>query len=149
MKYLDPDGRESTLQINEDFLTVNADGNRPGVARLGTKSVVMHWTGVPGQTAQETRDFFGLESTETSAHYVIGQDGEIIRIIPDNEKAYHAAGTGNSLTKMAKENYVTSSGIVSPNQYTIGIEVNSEKKRWTIYKESIYIFCPISCKSIK
>ena len=128
MKYVDPDGRESTLQINEDLLTVNADGNRPGVARLGTKSVVMHWTGVPGQTAQETRDFFGLESTETSAHYVIGQDGEIIRIIPDNEKAYHAGGTGNSLTKMAKENYVTSSGIVSPNQYTIGIEVNPEKK---------------------
>ena len=29
---------------------------------------------------------------------------------------------------MAKENYVTSSGIVSPNQYTIGIEVNPEKK---------------------
>ena len=126
VKYTDPDGN-SSINIQQQLLTINENGNRPGRKLNSAKSVVMHWTGVPGQTAQQTRIFFGLPSTGTSAHYVVGQEGEIIQMIPDDEVAYHAGGVGNALTEFANNNYKTPNGNIAPNLYTIGIEVNPEK----------------------
>ena len=123
--YIDPDG-QATLDIQQQLLTVNTDGNRSGRKLNSVRSVVMHWTGVPGQTAQQTRNFFALSSTATSAHYVVGQKGEIIQMIPDDEVAYHAGGVGKALTNFAKEHYKTPNGTVVPNLYTIGIEVNPD-----------------------
>ena len=144
MKFVDPDGRE-VLNIQQQLLPVNIDGNRPGTSLYEAKSVVMHWTGVPGQTAQQTRDYFGLSTTETSAHYVVGQEGEIIQMIPDNEKAYHAGGTG-SLTDFAKKEYTTPNGTVAPNLYTIGVEVNPEKKDGSYSKKAFNSSAKLAAK---
>ena len=53
---------------------------------------MVHYTGNPGTTAQENRDYFeGLKDgsgTYASSHFVIGMDGEIIQCIPSTEISY-------------------------------------------------------------
>ena len=134
IRYTDPDGRVS---ISNQLLTEDPNGNRTGVKLTETRSLVIHWTGVPGQTAQQTRNFFSTAGT--SAHYVIGQDGEIIRMIPDDEMAYHAGenpSAGLTYTDFANENYKRSNGVTNPNRFTIGIEVNPKDASGNYTKEA-------------
>ena len=147
VRYVDPDGRE--IIISKQLLTINSSGNRPGTNLIELKSVVMHWTQVPGQTAQQTRNFFGLASTETSAYYVVGQEGEVIQMIPDKEVAYHAGGTGKALTDFANKTYTTSNGKVRPNLFTIGIEVNPSKSDGSQTKEAYNSSAKLAAKVLK
>lgn len=77
--------------VNPQFLTVN-EYSRPGTELEKVKGIVIHYTGNPGTTAMQNRNYFeGLaESKETkaSSHYIIGLAGEIIQCIPLNEISY-------------------------------------------------------------
>lgn len=91
---------EKPSNIREDLLTINAY-SRPGTKLKEVKGIVVHYTGNPGTTAQQNRNYFeGLaetKKTKASSHYIIGLDGEIIQCVPLNEIAY-ASNERNSDT---------------------------------------------------
>ena len=75
--------------------------------KIGTiKNIVVHYVGNAGSTAENNARYFNNlkngSGTYASAHYIIGNDGVVIRCVPENEVAYHAS---------------------SANSYSIGIEV--------------------------
>lgn len=82
---------EKPSDIREDLLTVN-EYSRPGTELKEVKGIVVHYTGNPGTTAQQNRNYFeGLaksKKTKASSHYIIGLGGEIIQCVPLNEIAY-------------------------------------------------------------
>ena len=82
------------------LLTPN-EFSRPQIALEQINGIVVHYTGNPGTTAQENRDYFeGLKDgsgTYASSHFVIGMDGEIIQCIPSTEISY-ASNDRNSDT---------------------------------------------------
>lgn len=77
--------------VTVDLLPLN-EYSRPGVALEAVHAIAVHYTGNPGTTAQQNRDYFaslaetGEESV--SSHFVIGMDGTIIQCIPLDEKSY-------------------------------------------------------------
>lgn len=77
--------------VTVDLIPVN-EYSRPGDALDGVNAIVIHYTGNPGTTAQQNRDYFAslAETGEdsVSSHFVIGTDGTIIQCIPLNEKSY-------------------------------------------------------------
>ncbi|MCC8129022.1 MAG: peptidoglycan recognition protein family protein [Clostridiales bacterium] len=77
--------------VTVDLIPVN-EYSRPGDALDGVNAIVIHYTGNPGTTAQQNRNYFAslAETGEdsVSSHFVIGTDGEIIQCIPLDEKSY-------------------------------------------------------------
>ena len=70
--------------------------NRPGTI-IAPRGIVVHDTDDPGATAQNLHDYWNTSpQAQASAHYVIDWDS-IIRLIPENEKAWHAGKTANNL----------------------------------------------------
>lgn len=70
--------------------------NRPGTI-ISPQGIVVHDTDDPGATAQNLHDYWNTSPTaQASAHYVIDWN-TIIRLIPENEKAWHAGKTANNL----------------------------------------------------
>jgi hypothetical protein len=59
---------------------------------MAPKGVAVHYVGNPGSSAKGNRAWFesGAGGALASAHYIIGLDGEILRIIPEDERASHA-----------------------------------------------------------
>ena len=49
------------------------------------KNIVVHYTGNPGSTAQNNRDYFNKITTTVCSHFVVGRDGEIIQCLPIDE----------------------------------------------------------------
>lgn len=49
------------------------------------KNIVVHYTGNPGSTAQNNRDYFNKITTTVCSHFVVGLDGEIIQCLPIDE----------------------------------------------------------------
>lgn len=65
---------------------------RPGIQLRKITAVAVHYTGDPGATAQNIRDYFGgtciQQKRYASCHYAVGLNGEIIRLIPESEISY-------------------------------------------------------------
>lgn len=77
-----------------------------GIARTGVKlvevnGIVIHYTGNPGSTAQNNRDYFNKVTTDVCSHFVIGLDGEIIQCVPLDEKS--AASNNRNLDTISIE----------------------------------------------
>ncbi len=70
-----------------DVQLINVGLARTGVILTEVKDIVIHYTGNPGSTAQNNRDYFNKPSTQVSSHFVIGINGEIIQCIPLDEKS--------------------------------------------------------------
>ena len=93
------------VKVKEMLITPNK-WSRPQT-KIGTiKNIVVHWVGNAGSTAENNAKYFNSlkdgRGTYASSHYIIGNDGVVIRCVPENEVAYHAS---------------------SANNYSIGIEV--------------------------
>jgi len=67
--------------------------NRPKT-KLSPQGCVIHDTENPGATAQNHYDYWNNGEHQSSAHYVVDWI-EIIRLIPENEIAWHAGHTAN------------------------------------------------------
>ncbi len=109
------------MKIRDDLITVHPN-TRSGQALPALRGVVVHWTEWPGTDAQELRDYFNtLPQTEPdsvkSAHYVVGLDGEIIRMIPEDETAWHAGPSDETFPEIE----TLLGGL--PNWRTIGVEM--------------------------
>lgn len=119
------------MTIHDDLLTPNIF-SRPGKPLDRVMAIVVHYLGFPGQGPRGARDYWeGLKTQDAadkvpdrsaSAHYVIGFDGEILRAIPETEKAYHCGA--QAYTRQAIQlfgRYCHSDS--SPNRVTIGVEL--------------------------
>lgn len=94
------------LSITERLLTPGAEHGRTGQA-LTSVGITVHYVGNPGSTAEANRSWFenGAGGAHSSAHYIIGLNGEILRIIPENERAQHAGKSyAAKYDEMAKTN---------------------------------------------
>ena len=99
------------MQIKEMFITPNPY-SRPQKKIGQIKNIVIHWIGNAGTTAENNAKYFdGLKGGKknstgeyiyASSHYIIGNDGVVVRCVPENEVAYHAS---------------------EANTYSIGVEV--------------------------
>lgn len=79
------------ITIDEMLLTPNSY-SRPQTPLYEVNSIVVHYTGNPGTTAINNRNYFEnlktKHTTYASSHYVIGLEGELIQCVPLNEVAY-------------------------------------------------------------
>ena len=121
------------MKIKADYITIN-DYSRPGRKLSELLGIVIHWTANPYAGAQENRNFFEAKKTGMggygSAHYIIGQSGEVIAAIPENEVAYHCGSSekdpasGKVYTDEARRRFGKyASEKSSPNNCTIGVEL--------------------------
>jgi N-acetylmuramoyl-L-alanine amidase len=119
--------------ITEHLLPVNAF-SRPGYKRPETLGIVYHWVGNAGQSQEGVARYFELLAKQddtddkpdryASAHYIIGIDGEIVRVIPDDEVAYHVGARKYTSTAQHRlKGYTTNKRQGTPNWCTIGIEM--------------------------
>lgn len=122
------------IKIKDMLITPNK-WSRPQT-KIGTiKNIVVHWIGNAGSTAENNAKYFDNlkdgRGTYASSHYIIGNDGVVIRCIPENEVAYHAS---------------------SANSYSIGIEVchpdNTGEYTDLAYKSLIELLVDL-CKRYK
>lgn len=121
------------MKIEKDHLTIN-QYSRPGRIRRETLAIVMHWTGSPNQDENTVKHFFEIicprDKHYSSAHFIIGQTGRILEVIPTNEVAYHCGtnkkdpDSGKVYTDEARSRFGTyTNPTSSPNNCTIGIEL--------------------------
>lgn len=73
-----------------------ATGYRRGVPGRRVSKIVLHVTDGHG-SASDTADMFAQPGAKTSAHFVVGQAGEIFQCVPLDDIAYHAH-TANGYT---------------------------------------------------
>ncbi|MGM9973000.1 MAG: N-acetylmuramoyl-L-alanine amidase family protein [Clostridiaceae bacterium] len=67
---------------------IDEDGAaRRGDNLEGIEDIVIHYVGNPGTTAKQNRDFFNNPGVNVSSHFVVGLEGEIIQVLPLNEKS--------------------------------------------------------------
>ena len=117
------------------YLTVN-EFSRPGKRLHAVKGIVMHWTAAAAQDARAVRWYFECKKAGTggygSAHFIIGQEGEIVQCMPELEVAYHCGSSqadpksGRIYTDEARARfgkYAENPDTLSPNLVTIGIEL--------------------------
>lgn len=60
--------------------------NAPGTA-IRPRELILHYIGNPGTTARQNASYFAHVNSQTSVHYIV-DDGEIIEIIPPDQKSY-------------------------------------------------------------
>lgn len=88
------------MDIDKQFLTIS-NYNRPGTRRDRTTAVACHYIGNPGTSAQANRNYFEnlriTHTTKASCHYIIGLDGEILQLIPEEEISW-CTNQANSYT---------------------------------------------------
>ena len=121
--------------IYKRYLTPN-EWSRPQSKIKEFRAIVMHWTANPNANAEQNWLCFEAKKTGMSsygsAHYIIGQKGDIIQAIPDNEVAYHCGSSqkdpasGQIYTNYARKkfgHYAVHFQTTSPNFCTIGIEL--------------------------
>ena len=76
--------KEQLLAHNRSYKALNPQG------------YVIHSTATPGATAQNEFTYFNGGDRKASAHYFVDWT-DIIRTIPEKERAWHAGGTANKL----------------------------------------------------
>ncbi len=99
-------------RVEEDLLPIGRQTNRPGIV-IKVGGIISHRTGNSAKTADAIahRRYFGSGYRSASAHYFV-DSARILRIIPENEMAWHAG-------------LVTSKDWSrgNPNNWAIGIEI--------------------------
>lgn len=104
------------MRIRENLLPIEETSRSGQVLPLLT-GIVVHWVANPGATPDRIRAYFASTRRYASCHYVIGVDGDVLRIVPDDEVAWHAGPS--DLTRDGAMQVL--GGL--PNWRTLGIEV--------------------------
>jgi N-acetylmuramoyl-L-alanine amidase len=100
-----------TLRIG-DLPSPNHDKRPPGVS---TDMLILHYTGM--QTAQDAIDRLRDPVARVSSHYVVDEDGTVLRLVPERRRAWHA---GISYWRGQSE----------LNSRSIGIEIVNPGHEW-------------------
>jgi N-acetylmuramoyl-L-alanine amidase len=80
------------MRIVDDLLT-RGSTNRRGDAMRELRGIVLHWNGSLNATPKGVRDFIANRTDFGSYNYILGMDGLIMRMIPENEVSWHAGTT--------------------------------------------------------
>lgn len=111
--------------VKQDLLPVN-EYSRPGDKLDAVNGVVIHYTGNPGTTAAQNRNYFaGLaDSHETyaSSNFVVGLDGEVIQAVPSDEVAF-ASSQRNHDTLSIEVCHPDETGEFSATTYSALVEL--------------------------
>lgn len=75
----------SALVTIRDLPSPNQD-DRPAGVPIDT--LILHYTGM--QTAQAAIDRLRDPAAHVSSHYVVDEDGSVLRLVPEQRRAYHA-----------------------------------------------------------
>ncbi|HEX2763650.1 MAG TPA: N-acetylmuramoyl-L-alanine amidase [Allosphingosinicella sp.] len=76
--------------------------------RLPVTMLVLHYTGM--EDAASAIDWLRNPASKVSSHYVVSEDGQILRLVPEEKRAWHA---GRSYWR----------GITDVNSASVGIEI--------------------------
>ena len=87
--------------IEVRYLTIHPN-SRSGKKLTELKNIVVHYTGNPRSTADQNWRNFENNKPNTSAHFIIGLEGEIIQCMPLDEVAW-AVGTDGNYTSISIE----------------------------------------------
>ena len=96
--------------IHRENLSPNCDARA-----LLVSMVVLHYTGM--QTGAEAEERLVDPQAKVSAHYLIGEDGEVVRLVPEEQRAWHA---GRGYWR----------GITDINSASVGIELVNPGHEW-------------------
>ena len=126
------------MQIKEALLTVS-NYNRPGTKRTNTTAIACHYIGNPGSSAQANRNWFeSLKNgtgTKASCHYIIGLQGEILRLIPEDEISW-CTNSANSYTISIEACHPDSTGKFTDATYKSYVELCADLcSRWGLDPE--------------
>lgn len=83
------------MNIIDSYLPINQH-SRPGTKIKPTK-IAVHYVGNAGSSAKGNRNYFASGKVYASSHYIIGLDGEILKLIPEDEISY-CTNQANSYT---------------------------------------------------
>lgn len=83
--------------------------------KLPVSMLVLHYTGMPD--AASAIDWLANPESKVSAHYVVTEEGEIVRMVAEDKRAWHA---GKSWWR----------GITDVNSASIGIEIVNPGHEW-------------------
>lgn len=99
--------------IIEELLSPNADDRPGGADAIGM--LILHYTGM--QTARAAIDRLRDPAAKVSSHYVVDEDGTVLRLVPEHLRSYHA---GVSYWR----------GQRALNDVSIGIEIVNPGHEW-------------------
>jgi N-acetylmuramoyl-L-alanine amidase len=110
----------------------NADDRPPGCA---IDTLILHYTGMPSAAAALAR--LTDPAAAVSAHYLIDEDGEVVALVPEARRAWHAG-----LSSWAGRQHV--------NDCSIGIELVNPGHEWGCrpFTEAQYEACIALCRAI-
>lgn len=121
--------------INELLIPTN-EYTRPGTRLKKVAGVVIHWTANKGKGANAMAHYryFKNSTNYASAHYFVDST-QILRIIPENEMAYHVGAKTYRTTKFGSY----------PNNCLVGVEmcINPESNFSETYKRSVWLCADI------
>lgn len=83
--------------------------------KLPVTMLVLHYTGMPD--AHSAIDWLADPASRVSAHYVVTEEGDVVRMVPEEKRAWHA---GASYWR----------GITDVNSASIGIEIVNPGHEW-------------------
>lgn len=94
--------------------------------------IVVHYT--TSRNIEGTISHFKNPGSQVSAHYIIGQDGELVQMVPDSQKAWHAGGTtGMNSRSIGIEHVARAGDKITPAQEKTSIALI----RWLMKEYSI------------
>ena len=126
------------MKVENALLTVS-NYNRPGTKRVNTTAIACHYIGNPGSSARANRNWFeSLKNgtgTKASCHYIIGLQGEILRLIPEEEVSW-CTNSANSYTISIEACHPDSTGKFTEATYKSYVELCADLcSRWRLDPE--------------
>ncbi|MDF2865217.1 MAG: N-acetylmuramyl-L-alanine amidase, negative regulator of AmpC, AmpD [Clostridia bacterium] len=117
------------MYIEEKLLSVNPM-SRPGIKLKQIKKLIVHYVNNPSSNAILNRNYFESlkyqDKIYLSAHYIIGLEGDIIRIIPEDEVAFHSGNKEVNRISIGIENtYLDDTGKFNTYTYNSLVELLS------------------------
>ena len=110
---------------NVNVQLIQIDGaSRRGTSLEAVNSIVIHYVGNPGTSAQANRNWFDNPESTVSAHFVVGLKGEVIQCIPLDEKS-SASNHRNSDTISIEVCHPDDSGTFTDATYEALVELTA------------------------
>lgn len=81
-----PAGEEMPEWVSVHLIRVDGVSRR-GEALEDVRDIVVHYVANPGTSAMANRNYFDNPESETSSHFIVGLEGEVILCVPLSEKS--------------------------------------------------------------
>jgi len=107
LRHLDPESRAAewtsatapwrdTPELCKSFVADHANAQvfpspNHGVRTRPVTSLILHYTGMP--TAEGALELLCSPIAQVSAHYLVDEDGEILQLVPESRRAWHAGAS--------------------------------------------------------